>query len=276
MTVTIPCPACRREVDLAVEQTGWKCTGCNTKVTLRPCRHCHRVAPSTASTTQANSVCAFCLKITFVTWRGEPRASVAQYLKDLHSLDFRPEAGERLLLHRCVARGGHGFRFAPGTCCSLAVSENALVLSEIDKTLTMRLPLNDVTSLEVGGAGTVTTGGGFVRGGVGLEGAGAGMLAAALLNAATRTSATDTLLSIVKPDGELLLQTTEMTPQALRLSLSAAFGRIESNRQRLAAAASSGQTEDLAAQLGRLAQLRADGVLSDEEFAAAKARLLGL
>lgn len=42
-----------------------------------------------------------------------------------------------------------------------------------------------------------------------------------------------------------------------------------------AAAAPAGASPDLTAQLGQLAQLHQAGVLSDEEFAAAKAKLLG-
>jgi len=42
-----------------------------------------------------------------------------------------------------------------------------------------------------------------------------------------------------------------------------------------APAAPSGMTEELAAQLKRLAELRDQGILTDEEFAAQKAKLLG-
>jgi hypothetical protein len=42
-----------------------------------------------------------------------------------------------------------------------------------------------------------------------------------------------------------------------------------------AAAAPVGASDDLTAQLGQLAQLHQAGVLTDEEFAAAKAKLLG-
>jgi Short C-terminal domain len=43
-----------------------------------------------------------------------------------------------------------------------------------------------------------------------------------------------------------------------------------------APAAATGATDALTAELERLAELRSQGVLSDEEFAAAKAKLLGL
>lgn len=43
-----------------------------------------------------------------------------------------------------------------------------------------------------------------------------------------------------------------------------------------AAAAPGGMTEDTMAQLERLGQLKADGILTEEEFSAQKAKLLGL
>jgi len=87
------------------------------------------------------------------------------------------------------ALGGYGHPFRVGTALLLAFGSDVVEL--VSATDRLEAAYRDVEFLRVGGPGAVTSGGGFVGGGFGLEGAAEGMAIAGLLNSlTTRTTVT--------------------------------------------------------------------------------------
>jgi hypothetical protein len=151
------------------------------------------------------------------------------------------------------------------------------------------IPFRDIRSLTFSGRGgvtkTVTSGGGFFGGGLGnVSSMGEGMLLATALNRlSTKTSNVTTIETLVTFEwggGGVVLYNSSFLPAALSNQLKWVLDRLDS----LSADANSnviptGTTapdSDLVGQISKLDALRRDGVLSDEEFTAAKAKLLGL
>jgi hypothetical protein len=135
----------------------------------------------------------------------------------------------------------------------------------------------DITAIEIGGPGKRQTGGGFVGGGFGLEGAAEGMLVASALNMLTTRTKIDTVICLQTKTAELFLHSGDTAPDALRMRLSPVFTRLR--QQHVAStssegAASDGPQRNIAERLAQLADLHARGALNDYEFSAAKAKLL--
>jgi hypothetical protein len=124
-----------------------------------------------------------------------------------------------------------------------------------------------LTGLELGG-GARSEGAQFFGGGFGLSGALEGMAVASILNALTRKTKINTGLIISAVGGEALLHHGEFVPADLRTRLSPLFARYQAAQQSATAVPAS----DPISQLERLAQLRASGLLTDEEFEALRAR----
>ena len=75
-----------------------------------------------------------------------------------------------------------------------------------------RLLSDDITELEIGGRGAVSSGGGFIGGGFGLSAAGTGMAIATLLNAATTKNESVTCMRLQAEDAELYLLQRGIAP----------------------------------------------------------------
>ena len=132
------------------------------------------------------------------------------------------------------------------------------------------IPYSEITQIEFAGPGETSTNAGVIGGGFGLLGAVAGMALSSAVNAVTSQTRIDTILTWRTASSEVILHTSSATPDQLRIELSKQLGLIEQRGRGQAAASRDG----LAAELQQLADLRSSGVLSDEEFTAAKARLL--
>lgn len=174
-------------------------------------------------------------------------------------------------LFGCTLVGGFGHDFAPGTELDVIFGDKLALMR--NEGAAMSADYEDINLFEVGGRGAVTTGGGFIGGGFGLAGAAAGMVAATMLNTLTRRTKVETLLSIRTEQWQVILFYGKATPEALRLELAVAFAKVDAAERR--ASLPSSTSDDYVAQLTKLAELHDAGALSDEEFTAAKARLLG-
>lgn len=101
-------------------------------------------------------------------------------------------------------------------------------------TLTVSFPSNQIRevhyaefiALKIYGPGRITSGGGFVGGGLGVDGALAGIVASAALNALTSKTTFQTFLSIETMRGEMHFVCTSCEPQVLRIELAHVFTRI--------------------------------------------------
>jgi Short C-terminal domain len=136
------------------------------------------------------------------------------------------------------------------------------------------IPFLQLTDFQIWGPGAVTRGGGVIGGGFGLEGAAVGMLAATAINAATTRTNVTTYLTIRCQREELTFLDSGKTPQALQLELAHVFGALRQAAEADTRAPRSSATDPVD-RLERLAQLRAQGLLTEEEFIIAKQQLLG-
>jgi Short C-terminal domain len=112
--------------------------------------------------------------------------------------------------------------------------------------------------------------------GFGLVAAAEGMITAALLNKLTaRYDSIQTIIRYQTPDLEAFFYCSTATPSDIRIQLSEPLSRIGAPPPtEVALPAASTDRADLMTQLGRLGELYAQGLLTAEEFAAAKAKLL--
>lgn len=153
------------------------------------------------------------------------------------------------------------------------VEEAGLVVSQTGRE-DLVLEYGELDAISAGGAGLQvdTRGGGMIGGGFGVAGFVVGAASAALYNRlTTRTDVVVETLLRIEGDGiEMVLLTPEVLPEDLDLEIAPARTRIKSAaRSANAPAASVGQ------QLKELADLRDSGVLTEAEFSAAKAKLIG-
>lgn len=180
-------------------------------------------------------------------------------------------AGALGLMPGSLFLGGHGVALNPGLAFDLLFDQDGLVVAK-DFAPMVQIPYREIERLDISGRGEVKSGGGFIGGGFGLEGAVTGIAIAALLNAATTSSRMETVLQLEASNAEAFFHYGRATPERLRIELSAVFGRI---RRQTAPPTQKESEVGIADQLSKLADLRREGMLSDEEFDAAKRRLIG-
>lgn len=123
-----------------------------------------------------------------------------------------------------------------------------------------------INSFEIGGAGTTTTNAGISGGGFGLEGFIKGAVTAAVINAATTKSTTNTLLKITSKNGEIFLHTSMCEPQELQMILSPLSISLSNRSEK--------STASVADELAKLNDLVKAGVITEEDFNNAKIKLI--
>lgn len=186
-------------------------------------------------------------------------------------------------VHSCVVYSQYGIPgLHSGINASLYFLANGLLLQDLRGERTfVQMTYSSIINLVVDGPGTVTTGGGFVGGGFGVKGAVEGMLMATVLNKLTTQTTVTSFIEIQDAERHVVLSNDRDAPDVLALRLRPVFARIR------AAQATSHQPEGgikvdaeqqpaLADQLAKLAQLHSSGALTDVEYTAAKALVLGL
>jgi hypothetical protein len=183
----------------------------------------------------------------------------------------RMEDGINYMSH-CTYLGGHGIQLQPGKMCDLLFESDGILVI-VEQQGLASIPYFGMHRLEITGRGQVTKGGGFIGGGFGLEGAVVGMVVASMLNALTTQTKMETVLQFETQDIEAFFHYGRSTPEALRIDLSEVFGQV----RRASAPTEEPRSSDveLADRLVKLADLRREGLLSAEEFEAAKRRLFG-
>ena len=160
----------------------------------------------------------------------------------------------------CTVLGANGFPFAIGSTIKLSFDANNVHCANAARTATFSLA--ELAELNISGPGSVTTGGGFIGGGFGVDGALEGMAVATVLNRLTSKTKVHTFLTLIANFGELHLHYAGMEPAALRMALAPVYVHL----RRL----------DPVWQESRLKLLQAQqaaGLLSSSDFAVAKKRL---
>ena len=143
-------------------------------------------------------------------------------------------------------------------------------------TLLSHMDYSDVQALEIGGPGAQQSGGGFMGGGFGAEGAAAGMLVGTALNLLTTRKKVRTVICLQSDTAEVFVQHSVETPDALRMRLAPVF-TILRQMQTAKLADSSAAGTSAANPIDRLTQLAAlleKGHISQDEFAKLKNDLL--
>lgn len=169
---------------------------------------------------------------------------------------------DEITLKGCAYLGGCGYPLSPGSSIELAFGANALAIRLSDGAFFL-VPYVELVSIDIAGPGTTTTGGGFIGGGFGVQGAIEGMAIATVLNALTTKSKIHTFVSLTTNLGEVHVHYGDMEPTALRIALSpiyAAMRRLdpEWNQRRLAV----------------LQFAQAKNILSESDFARFNLRLI--
>ena len=188
-----------------------------------------------------------------------------------HAAASEPE--DARLVRGCSYMAGAGLALSNGYLYDvLFSSSNVRFLAAPATTQSeplLSLDISQLRDLRLEGPGTVTSGGGFVGGGFGLSGAVEGMAIASVLNALTTSTDTRTVLILAGPGWEAFFLHKLMTPEELRLHLSPVYVRLKSLAEQ--APAPNSKLD----QLERLVGLYQSGVLTEDEFTAAKRSLLG-
>ncbi len=127
-------------------------------------------------------------------------------------------------LHECTVLGAPGFPFSPGDSIKLIFEGDAVSCHSAARAASFSLI--EVADISVTGPGTVMSGGGFIGGGFGVDGALTGMAIAGVLNALTSKKTTQTFIVLTTNFGELHLHYTLMEPAALRIFLGDVFVRL--------------------------------------------------
>lgn len=275
--VELPCAVCSTVRRVRADAHEFACARCGRSNGFWACMDCGAVEQPRR---RERWWCGFCGHNN----RPEPwnlrrprSATAAQRLATLQQHGLATDGGDVGLVGGFTCIGGTGFNIQPGSVCSLvAHAKSLLVTVEIGVRPDARsgvIRYEELTALELAG-GARTTGGGVFGGGFGLKGAWEGMVAASVLNALSRKTTVSTGMRIGSVRGEILLHHSESTPDRIRTALSLAFSGFEVARQRLKTH-SADRPGDPVERLERLAELHQGGALTDEEFAAAKRRLLG-
>jgi len=177
---------------------------------------------------------------------------------------------DRRVLRDFALRAGAGTRIPIGSSCVIDFSADGarITASGVEEFV----PYADIHALQISGSATHSNAGVF-GGGFGVAGAAEGMLAASVINSLTSKTTIYSLVRIAARAAEYVFVSNVVDSGSLSMMLTPVQFRI---RQAQASAPSPlTPAASVADELGKLAQLRDAGVLSDAEFTAAKARLLG-
>lgn len=127
-------------------------------------------------------------------------------------------------LEGCTVLGANGFPFAAGGILSLQFDEKTV--NFIGPGRTASFSYAELAEVSISGPGSVTTGGGFVGGGFGVDGMLQGMAAATVLNLISARTKIHTFITIIANFGEIHLHYSGMEPGALRIALAAVFVKL--------------------------------------------------
>jgi hypothetical protein len=139
------------------------------------------------------------------------------------------------------------------------------------------IPLGSLQDLQIEGA-SVTKGGGFIGGGFGAKAAAEGMLISTVLNSLTTKKTKWVTIRIVAEGGwvDLRLDNYDVLPvrNTLRILADSVMANRSSQRTPSEPERTAAPGLDLVPSLDRLIEYRNSGILSEEEFQAAKGQLL--
>lgn len=167
-----------------------------------------------------------------------------------------------------VYLGGYGSALVEGTPYVIVFRDENLIIRSSKGEVKAIVALGDLLELDFSGPGSYTTGGGFVGGGFGVEGAAKGILIASVVNSLTTRKHVKTVIRIRAKGLAAFFEHNRWTPEQLTMSLAEVLDVVN------AADTNAVVGSDLADQLERLASLHGRGLIDNEEYLAAKRHLL--
>jgi hypothetical protein len=241
------------------------CETCERQYRFLLCRQCESVNQIRGQSGDV-AVCQWCDSGIRIRSRARGETAAAE---EWHSeLDERGVLkAEFVLVTGFVLLGGSGYDVEIGATCSVITLPDAVdVRAELGGVGVATILYTEMTGLDV--ADDTTQSPRYIGGGFGLAGAAEGLLVASLLNSLTRKSKVNTGLAITSAHGELLLSHKNIAAAELRRRLSLMFTRFRAARHEADNAVA--RAADPMANLERLAKLREQGLLSDEEYESAR------
>jgi hypothetical protein len=176
-----------------------------------------------------------------------------------------------VLISGLTVVGGYGWSPSPGTSVAVGVCRDRLTVASVPFRPPLReIPYERITAFDFQG-GARTRGGGFIGGGFGFEGAAKGILAATVLNTLTMRTEVNSVVRISAIDGEIYLHHGGILPEMLRTAFGPAVNAVSARSSRPNTDA---RPMDPVDRLDKLAKLREAGTLTQEEFDAAKAKII--
>jgi hypothetical protein len=165
--------------------------------------------------------------------------------------------------------GGAGWEQLVKKELFLTTDEVNIYLTDMASYEETAIPIAGLSDVHIDGPGRVTSGGGFSGGGFGVEGFLKGAAAAMVLNLLTTRTKTQSIIYLQFSDSELILFNSLFEPDVLRIKLSRLFLRKSFDRTQ-----SEGVSPSVADQISDLKKLVDTKILTEDEFAAAKKKIL--
>lgn len=271
LVVDIKCWECLDEVPLVDgDAQGFQCLTCDRGYEFWLCTSCESVSQVWPAGARGEAQCQWCLsRIRLHRFGPGERSTAEEWRAELEERGLLGAGRDDVLVAGFRLLGGSGIGIETGTICSVLSLSDALdVRAELGGIGVATIPYEVITGVEVAGS-AATSSAGIIGGGFGLQGAAEGMLVASILNGLTRKTTIDTGLAIATTQGELLLNHDRIAPGELRRQLSPLFTRVNAARHQRR---HDRMGDDPVSQLERLGELRDKGLLTDEEFEAARSQ----
>jgi hypothetical protein len=181
--------------------------------------------------------------------------------------------------------GGNSFALVSGQEGGMLIQSRGITFRPDDSETYWSKDLGELLGVQVGGEGVFTTGGGWIGGGFGIQGALKGAAFASVMNLLTTRVHNDCLIRLVFEDEDVTFQVSSHTPSELEHELTGlelwlknrlakSTTQTEPSPVAIQVKQDESVTMDLPGQLAKLAELFKSGVLSDDEYTAAKSKLL--
>ena len=201
-----------------------------------------------------------------------PKCGSAGSLTTISSIHDQPTLlSQETFSLRATYLGGVGTNFQPRDKGKLTVTNAGFEFESGSNSWSK--PYQNLAGLQIGGVGAFKTGGGWVGGGSGVLGGLQGANQARILNSLTERTHVDCVLRVVYPGLDLSFA-LRITPRQLELKLSGVRNWLETRSTLAAPVVASVSVMDNLLAIEKLAELRDKGILTEEEFAAQKRKLL--
>jgi hypothetical protein len=188
--------------------------------------------------------------------------------------ELRSEEGIGTVLRDFTLAAAGGTTIPVGSPCWIEFAPDAVLIDASD--YQERVPYKTIQALQVTGS-SVKANAGLWGGGFGVTGAVEGILAAGVINALTTRTKRYAVLRIVTGSSEFIFSSHTRDGAELGLMLTPVQVQIRKahGARKLQNQSQNAVATSIADELRKLADLRDDGILTEDEFSVAKARLLG-